>query len=833
MAGLGTSLPVFFYQNSLPNIPMNIPRFLTAITAGLLATHPAAQAAEQGDVAAGASQWQMLDQYCTGCHNIEDYSGGLAFDLMTPAGVPKDAVTWERALRKLRGHLMPPPGSEQPGQQQIDSFVAWLENSLDSAPAHPLAGHVPVQRLNRTEFALAVKELLAVDMKAEDLLPAEIEVEGFDNIAAALSMSPAFLDQYISAARTAARLAIGEPVPKLANVHYPAPGGAQDEFEDGMPLGSRGGMKVRHNFPADGEYRINILDLDVGLYLRGVETAQSVVVLIDKRVVYRADLGGPEDLSVANRMGVEGRAQIMQRFTDIPAQVSAGEHDVIVTFIERSRVESDWSVDSGNDNGGGFGNAGRLRVARVLNGIEIKGPFKPTGVALTPSRARIFVCQPQRADAEQACAERIIANLARKAFRREPTQADIASYLPFFAAGRSGAGSFDAGVEQVVAAILATPDFLYRGIAPATDLGATATYALSEVELASRLAFFLWSQGPDDELLQAALAGKLANDETMAAQVRRMLADPRANALVNNFALKWLNLDSLEAIDPEPAQFPDFSEALRADFSEEVRLFIASVMLGERPVQELLTASHSYLNERLARHYGITSVHGMQFRRVELADETRWGLLGKSAVLLRTSYGDRTSPVLRGAWVLDKLMGTPPAPPPPNVVTDLSVPVGEKPTTVRARLEQHRDNPTCSQCHGVIDPIGLALENFAVTGQWRDRDNLAEVPIDVSTVLPSGIAINGVVELRRELVKRPGQFAEVLTEKLLMYAINRQLEYFDMPQVRAIVRAAEAEDYRLSALVLGIVNSPAFRLQALEEENGNIAVAGLPTQSEE
>jgi hypothetical protein len=788
--------------------------YITLFSLPLLIATPI-QAQQSAD--ARPAQWGMLEQYCMDCHNLDDFSGGLAFDLMKPAGVASDAAVWEKALRKLRGHLMPPPGSAQPEQAEIDTFVSWMEATLDQPGAHPGAGHVPVQRLNRTEYALAVKDLLGVEIKAEDFLPAEIEVDGFDNIAAALSVSPSFLDQYITAARVVARLAIGEPVPKLANVYYPSPGGSQTEFEDGMPLGTRGGMKVRHTFPSDGDYLINILDLDVGLYPRAVETPQTLVVLVDGKEIFRADLGGEQDLALVDREGAAGSAKVMARFNAIPAQVKAGTHDVVITFIERSRAESDWTIGSG-----GFGGA---RLSRLLDGIEIVGPENATGISLTPSRAKIFVCTPQTEADEAACADQIIANLAQKAFRRAVTAADIASYQPFFAAGRSGPGGFDEGVEQVVAAILASPDFLYRGISIAKDIGDANTFALSATELASRLSFFLWSQGPDQLLLDTALKGDLSKPDVMQAQVARMLADERAQSLVNNFALKWLNLDSLDAIDPEPAQFPGFNDGLRADFSEEVQRFLASVLLEDRPVLELLTASYTYLNERLARYYGITDVHGAQFRRVELADEARWGILGKSAVLLRTSYGDRTSPVLRGAWVLEKLMGTPPSPPPPNVVTDLSIPPGQKPTTVRARLEQHRVNPTCSQCHGVIDPIGLALENFSVTGQWRDIDPLAEQPIDASSVLPNGVAINGPIDLRNELSKRPEQFALALTEKLLMYAINRELEYFDMPQVRAIVRAAAADDYRLSALVMGIVNSPAFRLQALPEEKTAIDVA--------
>ena len=765
---------------------------------------------------AAGQQWNMLQSYCTECHNFDDFYGGLAFDLMSPDSIPHDAAVWEKALRKLRGRLMPPPGSPQPEQTQIDAFMAWMETQLDAEPLHPPVGHVPLQRLNRTEFALAVKDLLGVEIDGADYLPAEIEVDGFENIAAALSVSPAFLDQYIGAARAVARKAIGEPAPKLANAYYPSPGGSQANFEDGMPLGSRGGMKVRHDFPADGEYRLNILDLDVGLYPRAVETRQTVIALVDGVEIFREDLGGEQDMILANRDGAEGRAAIMERFSNIPFTTRAGSHDVVLTFIERSRAESDATVGRGGFNGS--------RVARFLDGIEIVGPYNAGGVSMTPSRARIFVCQPASAADEVPCARDIIASLGHRAFRHELSEADIQDYLPFFEAGRQGAGGFDAGIEQVVAAILASPDFLYRGVSVDKDIGASRIFALNDTELATRLSFFLWGQGPDTALLDLAAARELGKPEVLRAQVQRMLRDPRAANLVDNFALRWLNLDDLDAVDPEPAQFPGFNNALRKDLATEVQLFLSSVLLEERPVQELLDARHTFLNERLARHYGINDVFGAQFRRVELQDERRWGILGKGAVLLRTSYGDRTSPVLRGAWVLDKLMGTPPSPPPPDVVTDLSAPPDQKPTTLRARLEQHRTNPTCGQCHGVIDPIGLALENFSVVGQWRDHDAQADAPIDASTVLPNGHAIDGPVALREELAGHPAQFAQALTEKLMMYAINRELEYFDMPEIRRIVKEAQAQDYTLSALVFGIVNSPAFRNQALPEgEQGQVA----------
>jgi hypothetical protein len=451
----------------------------------------------------------------------------------------------------------------------------------------------------------------------------------------------------------------------------------------------------------------------------------------------------------------------------------------------------------------------------MIDGVTVVGPFDSPGVSKTPSRERIFVCQPQAGE-EQACARRIIENMARRAFRRPATKDDVDSLMPYFEAGRKDAGGFDAGIEQAVAAVLVSPDFLYRTIRPPETRNADrgSAFPLSDIELASRLSFFLWSQGPDDVLLKAATDHELHRPEVLEAQARRMLADPRASSLVRNFALKWLNVNNLNAVQPDPLLFPEFSDQLRKDFAVEIESFVSSILLQDRSVNDLLTANHTFLNERLARHYGITNVLGPQFRRVELQDPQRWGLLGKGAVLLRTSYGDRTSPVLRGAWVLDKLMGTPPTPPPPDVDTDLSTPKGEKPKTLRARLEQHRSKASCNQCHGVIDPIGLALENYDAIGRWRDVDTVAEAPINAKTVLPNGRPVDGPAPLRQELFTGSDQFPEALTAKLMMYALGRELEYFDMPQVRAIVRRAAKDDYRLSAIVSGIVTSDAFRMQA-------------------
>jgi mono/diheme cytochrome c family protein len=788
------------------------------LLSAVVATQPLAQTQTSPSTDRTVAIRSMLDTYCIGCHSSTVRAGGVAF-----AGMPLDAIgnnaeIWEKTVRKLRGRLMPPPGSRQPDQAEVDAFVTALESVLDrdaNAAGRPVAGHVPIQRMTRTEYGTAVKDLLGVEIDAESLLPTEIEVDGFENIAAALSISPAFLDQYVGAARLAAKLAVGEPVPKQASTRYPLPTGNQALHVDGLPLGTRGGMKFRHNFPADGDYRFTILDLDVGLYTRTLETRHTLIMLVDGQEVFRQGLGGFEDLSVVDRGGAPGRAKIMERFSNIPVKVNAGVHDVVVTFIERAVVETDEFVSAGT--GGSFGNG--LRAPRMIDGVTVVGPFNSPGVSKTLSRERIFVCQPQSGE-EVPCARRIIENLSRRAFRRPVTKDDVDSLMPYFEAGRKGPGGFDAGIEQAVAAVLVSPDFLYRIIRPpkkplsSAAAGDRGAFPLTDLELASRLSFFLWSQGPDDVLLKIAASGELKRPEVLEAQARRMLADSRASSLVRNFALKWLDVDNLNAVQPDPLLFPSFNDQLRRDLRAEIESFISSVLLEDRNVNDLLTANHTYLNERLARHYGITTVLGPQFRRVELQDPRRSGLLGKGAVQLRTSYGDRTSPVLRGAWVLDKLMGTPPTPPPPDVDTDLSTPKGEKPKTLRARLEQHRSKPGCNQCHGVIDPIGLALENFDAIGRWRDTDAVAEAPINANTVLPNGRPVDGPAQLRQELFKNSGQFPQALTAKLMMYSLGRELEHFDMPQVRAIVRRAAKDNYRLSAIVAGIVTSDAFRMQA-------------------
>ncbi len=757
----------------------------------------------------------MVTTYCVTCHNARLKTGGLALDGLDLATPSNDADIWEKALRKLRGHQMPPPGSPQPTQKDVDAFATWMESTLDSHAKGSRAGYVPIQRLNRTEYAATVKALVGVDVNAKEVLPQDIQVEGFDNIAAALSVSPAFLDQYVTAARQVARLAVGSPNPRVSSVKYPIE--ANQNPEAPLPPGTRGGIRFKHNFPADGEYRITINDLAVGPYSAALENASTLVIMIDGRIAFRKPVGGPEDLALADRTAGTGRAQIMERFTKIPVQVEAGTRDVIVAFIERSQVESDENFEKPEGYGGLTGSQAPInRMALLRDGVEVAGPFNPKGVSRTASRALIFICEPKTHD-EAACARQITENLARRAFRRPVTEEDMKRLMPFYEAGRRDGGTFDRGIEQEVAAVLVSPQFLYRAIRGPKGAGPDTEFALADLELASRLSFFLWNTGPDDELLALAAANGLTRPGALEKQTKRMLADPRASSLVTSFAMKWLTLTNLDQVIPDPVLFPGFNEQLRHDFSKEAEAFVGSIFSEDRSVLELLTANYTFLNERLARHYGISGVRGDQFRKVSLSGEgsgqERVGLLGKGAVLLRTSYGDRTSPVLRGAWVLDKLNGTPPTPPPPDTATDLSQKAGEQPKTVRERLEQHRNKASCRMCHGVIDPTGLALENFDAIGHWRTTDSQANAPIDASTVLPNGVPINGVVELRAQLVDRPATFARTVTERLMMYAVNRRLEYFDMPQVRAIVRGAAKDNYKLSSLVLGIVNSDAFNKQ--------------------
>jgi mono/diheme cytochrome c family protein len=790
---------------------------------GLAAPPAQAQVPANPDVRAFGT---LITEKCAKCHNTEDWAGSLAFDTVELAHAAQEPEVWEKTILKLRGRLMPPAGQSQPSQSDIDALVRYLETSIDAGAKNQRVGHVPIQRLNRIEFATSVRQLIGVEIDPKQTLPTEIEVEGFSNVARALAVSPSFMEQYLSAARRAARLAIGEPVPKMAKVTIPATQAGAAAFPLGTRGGSRGGgIRFTHVFPADGEYRFNVPEedfIDMGLYPRGAQTAATLVILIDGVEVVSKQIGGPEYIDLADRDGPNGRKAILAKVAS-SAHVNAGRHEVILTYIERSRALSNDATAGGGFIGGNFGGnlGGRVSDMPIIQtAIEIEGPFAPHGISMNDSRARIFVCNPKSAAEERPCATTIARHLGSQAFRRPLTDVDLQRLMKFYELGRTEAGGFDSGVTELVTAILSSPDFLYRAIS--TSAKADESRLLSDLELASRLSFFLWSTGPDQQLIDLATRGRLADPAVMQSQVTRMLKDPRANTLVENFALAWLNLDELEKVEPTDG---GFNAAMRTNFETEIRLFLASVLLENRSVVDLLNADWTFVNEALARQYDIAGVRGAQFRRVQLTDQNRFGLLGKGAFLLRTSYADRTSPVLRGAWVLDRIMGTPPSPPPPNVNTDIAIKDGARPTTVRARLEEHRQNPNCQACHGLIDPPGIALENFDNTGRWRTVDAAARAPIETRTELSSGIVLDGPVELRRHLTSRPDQFPSTVTRRLMMYALNREIEYYDMPQVRQIVGTAAASNYSFNTLINGIVNSDAFRRQGPEEQQAKQSVA--------
>jgi mono/diheme cytochrome c family protein len=821
--------------------PLLLGALLALIATAQAQTRPAAgsQPAAAATTAGSSEQAKAtIGAYCTTCHSSQAKIGGLALDNLNVDAVANDAAIWEKAVRKLRGGLMPPPGAKQPEPKEVDSLIGYLETKLDANTTLPRAAYVGVQRMSRTEYIAAVKALVGVDVKTKDILPQDTTIGGFDNIASGLGVSPAFVEQYVESARVIAKQAVGDI--SLEDIRYLA---GANRGGEAMPLGWRdGGIRVKHNFTADGEYRfqIHFPDQVLGLYTANLENAATVVLLIDGKVVFKKAIGGLDDLMLNNRKAGDGRAQIQARFDKIPIQVQAGIREVAVGFVERSRFETTSYLAGGGLGGGAvFAGSGSLQPSfgnDANSFLQIKGPYNPTGVS-TLSRSLIYVCDPAQrkpdakrerdsakpqgtappqvtAAGETACAKQIAENLARRAFRRPTTEADLAVLMAFYEAGRKEK-DFDRGVERLVAAVLASPEFLYRAIQGQQVATAKAReVALTDYELATRLSYFLWNTGPDEELFKLAATKELSRPAVLDAQVKRMLADPRAASLATNFAMKWLGLDGIEGIKPDQQIYTSFNDQLKRDLVTEAQTFIQSVLLENRPLVELLTSDQTYLNDRVARHYGIRDVTGSQFRWVKLTDKNRFGLLGKGAVLIKTSYPDRTSPVLRGAWVLDKIIGTPPTPPPPGVEADLNPKPGETPKTVRARLEQHRANASCRQCHGVIDPMGLALENFDAVGQFRTADSrAANAPIDASTVTTSGRTIDGPAQLREFLAGAPERFALSFAEKLMMYSVNRPLEYSDMPQVRAVVRGAAKENYTLSSIVQGIVRSDAFLKQ--------------------
>jgi mono/diheme cytochrome c family protein len=779
------------------------------------------EAAESVTAAAAHAQGNFtLLGHCSKCHNSEDWAGGIAFDTIAADDIPANAETWEKVVGKLRGRLMPPPGAAQPDQHSIDAFVGFMENSLDhAATADP--GNVALHRLNRTEYGREIKRILGLDIDAGTALPTDVSSDGFDNISAVLRTSPTFLDEFITAARNISRQAIGRASGKPSSRAYRAGPGLQLEHQAGLPLGTRGGMLVTHYFPADGEYDFNIRDFYFGGagYVTKIDAPHTVILTIDDVRVFEGTVGGPKDLQAVDVRQAEAADELQARFNHIRVRIKAGPHKVGVAFVERSFAESDSPLEP-------IAELPEMERYPTIPGFDVSGPFNVTGVGDTESRRRIFLCHPATAAEEEPCARRILANLATGAFRRPVTDADLEPLMRFYAMGRQ-AGSFETGIESGLTSILSSTKFLFRAEPAPAGSHPGSIYRLSDLELASRLSFFLWSEGPDQPLLELAAAATLHEPKVLDGQIHRMLADPRSASLVTNFAFQWLNIPKIDTLEPDPVLYPDFTPDLRAAFREEMRLFLDSVLRSDRSVLELLSSDTTFVNETLARQYGIADIRGDQFRAVHLADPNRWGLLGKGAVLMATSYGNRTAPVLRGAWILDNITGTPPTSPPPGVGALKETEPGKEAQTVRVRLEHHRQNPSCNACHGILDPLGFALENFDVIGGWRDQDLDAGSAIDSSGQLANGTHVNGPEQLRKALLARPDQFVQTLTEKLMTFALGRGVTYQDMPTVRAIVRRAAADHYRFEDIVAGIVASDAFEMRELPPAKVDVKQASL------
>ncbi len=766
------------------------------------------------------AHWAMLNKYCVECHNTTDWAGELALDTIdhSEASIPGEAETWEKVVRRMRGRLMPPPGEPRPATEDLDSFVQWIEGRIDAAAAkHVEPGYVPLHRLNRREYTNAVRELFDLEFDPTALLPQDDLSDGFDNVAKVLQVSPTFLDQYLAAARSVAVQAVGNPGSRPVGTPYANPfGGPQHNHVEGLPLGTRGGFAVDHIFPADGEYELNINDMARALWVEGMEFENTLVAMVDGVKIYEVKIGGDEDQKAIDQKGDAPVDAINKRLKNIRFRAKAGQHRVVVTFRARTFAESDGRLASLVPGGG------EERVLKV-NSFEIRGPFKTDGVSQSASRQRIFSCYPKAVGEEQACAAQITATVARRAFRRPLRDGEVANLMQAYTAARAGR-NFDEGVRGVLTRILASPDFLYRTETAPAGTKPGEVFALDDLQLASRLSFFLWSSLPDDELLEVAAGGKLSDDKVLVQQVTRMLADPRAQSLARDFAFQWLGLGKLADIEPDPNIFPyaanhrDITGDLREDFREEVRLFVDAVFRGNRSVLELMNGDYSFLNERLAVHYGIRDVKGSSFRRVKLPDPVRFGLLGKAGVLMVSSYPNRTAPVLRGAWILDNITGTPPTPPPPGVEALKETPVGGKILSMREQMAAHATSKSCHSCHGVLDPLGLALENFDGVGRWRDKDRLAETRIDAKGELPDGTAVNGPVDLRNALMKNPDQFVQTLVTKLMIYATGRPMEWHDMPTIRAIVKKSAGDDYRFAAVLAEIIKSPPFRMKQIPAE---------------
>jgi mono/diheme cytochrome c family protein len=767
------------------------------------------QAAVSGDAPAVVSPRGAIDQYCISCHNARLASGELRLDTLDLSTPGEHADVWEKVVRKLQTRAMPPAGARRPDEATYRALIDSLTSTLDrAAAAQPNPGRPMLRRLNRSEYANAIRDLLALDVDATALLPADDSAYGFDTIGDVLGVSPSLQERYLSAAAKISALAVGDttrgPVAETYRVRQDL---SQNQHLEGLPLGTVGGLAVQHVFPVDGEYefRIRLQQTNFG-NLRGLDYPQQVETSVDGARVHVASIGGNADLAMMfehpQNAGDAIEARLLSR-----VKVKAGARPVSVAFIrnlpigDTRRIQQFLrsSVDTLDWTG-----------LPHIQSVTITGPFDVTGSGDTPSRRRIFACRPGAAIRELACARRILSTLARRAYRQPVGEGDLKPLLDFYQTGRRESG-FEAGIQRALQAILASPRFTFRIERDPADVPTGRAYAISDIELASRLSFFLWSSIPDDALLTVAARGTLHTPAVLEQHVRRMLADRKSEALVKNFAGQWLQLRNVKSILPNSDEFPDFDDSLRQSMLRETELFFESIIREDRSVVDLLTANYTFVNERLARHYGIPNVYGSRFRRVSLADDARWGLLGQGSILALTSHAERTSPVVRGKWVLDNIIGAPVPPPPPDVPTFKDNEPGQKPKTMRELMAQHRNNPSCATCHRMMDPIGFALENFDAVGAWRTHEPGG--PIDTSAELPDGITVEGPVTLRQALVKRPEVFVTTLAEKMMTYGLGRGLTYHDMPTIRSVVRSSEANRYRFSAVVLAIVKSEPFRMK--------------------
>ena len=764
---------------------------------------------------------RLVEQYCVTCHNDRQKTAGLSLQGVDPTAPSSHPDLWEKVVRKVSAGAMPPAGVPRPDQAALDGLVGGLTAELDRRAAlRPNPGRPVLHRLNRAEYGNAVRDLLALQVDASTLLPPDQLSHGFDNIADALTVSPALLERYLAAAERVSALAVGDPQLAAGGETFSTRADShQLDHVPGLPLGTRGGLFIRQHLPLDAEYVISArLYRSNNDFTRGLVSPHDLEFTVDGERVFLNAVGGPDDWGkvLANPAYSEAIDQRLQ----VRVRLKAGPRAFGVTFLEKTGARNPLllkplraPVDTVDVDG----------IPRI-DSVSIKGPFNPTGPGDTPSRRRIFECRPTSAGDEAVCARRIVSTIARRAFRGPVSAQTITHLLGYFEEGRRRRGNFDGGVQLAIRRILSDPAFVFRAERDPQRVVAGAPYRLRDLELASRLSFFLWSSIPDDALLRLAEQNRLREPAVYAAQVRRMLADPRAEALVSNFAGQWLQLRNLQQSSPNLMEFPEFDDGLRQGFRRETELLFASLLREQRSVIDLLQADYTFVNERLARHYGIRGVTGSHFRRVAAPDESRRGLLGHGSILLVTSHPNRTSPVKRGKWVLETLLGSPPPPPPANVPPLDETKGAGRPLTMKERMEEHRRNPACANCHRLMDPIGLALENFDGVGGWRSRES--GVRIDSTTQLADGTAVNGVVDLRRAVLRRPEVFVRTVTENLLTYALGRELAADDMPTVRAVMRTAAPQGYRLSDLVEGITTSTPFTMRVAAEATETRVAAG-------